>query len=255
MKVSIITVCFNSADTIRDSIRSVLEQSHSDIEYIIVDGASTDGTLGVISEYGSQIAEVVSEPDDGIYDAMNKGIRRATGEIVGILNSDDFFAAEDVISRVVDVFRADRDVGIVFGDLVYVSSEDLSNIKRYYSSRKFKPWKLRYGYMPPHPATFAKKELYDAYGLYRLDYRIAADYEMFVRWLIGNNIEYRRIDRVLVNMRTGGISTSGISSSILLNREIVKACVDNDVYTNTLFLLPKIPFKLLELLRRPRDTA
>ena len=255
MKVSIITVCFNSADTIEDSIRSVLKQSHPDIEYIIVDGASTDGTLDVVAEYQDQIAEIISEPDTGIYDAMNKGIGRATGDIVGILNSDDFFAAEDIIANVVDAFRVDGDAGVVFGDVIFVSSEDLSRIKRYYSSRKFRPWKLRYGYMPPHPATFVKKELYDTYGLYRLDYRIAADYEMLVRWLIVNRIAYRRIDRVLVNMRTGGISTSGLSSSILLNREIVRACVDNDMYTNSLFLLPKIPFKLMELVRKPRSMA
>ena len=255
MRVSIVTVCFNSAATIRDAIDSVLSQSHPDVEYIIIDGGSTDNTMQIVSEYEGRIATVVSEPDQGIYDAMNKGIRAATGDVMGILNSDDFFASSDVIADVVDVFRSDDDADIVFGDVVFVSAEDLTSVKRYYSSRHFKPWKLRFGYMPPHPATFVRRDLYTRYGEYNLEYRIASDYEMFVRWLIRNEVQYRRLDEVLVHMRLGGISTSGLRSSILLNREIVRACMDNGLYTNFLCMLPKIPFKLLELVRRPPRAA
>ncbi len=255
MRVSIVTVCFNSAATIRDAIESVLGQSHTDIEYIIIDGNSTDDTMKIVSEYEDRIATVVSEPDNGIYDAMNKGVRAATGDIVGILNSDDFFASPDVVADVVEAFRKNNDVGMVFGDVVFVSPDDLTQVRRYYSSRHFRPWKLRFGYMPPHPATFVRRDLYTRFGEYNLDYRIASDYEMFVRWLFGNKVRFHRIDKVMVQMRLGGISTAGVRSSILLNREIVRACVDNGLYTNFFCMLPKIPFKLLELVRKPPRAA
>lgn len=211
--------------------------------------------MKIVSEYEDRIATIVSEPDHGIYDAMNKGIRAATGDVVGILNSDDFFATPNVIANVVEVFDGSRDADMVFGDVVFVAPNDLSSVKRFYSSRHFKPWKLRFGYMPPHPATFVRRELYTRFGEYNLDYHIAADYEMFVRWLIRHEVKFRRIDEVLVRMRLGGVSTAGLRSSILLNREIVRACVDNGLYTNLVCMLPKIPFKLLELLRRPPRAA
>ena len=255
MRVSIVTVCYNRVATIRDAIDSVVGQSHANVEYIVIDGGSTDGTMNIVSEYEDRIATIVSEPDHGIYDAMNKGVRAATGDIVGILNSDDFYASPDVIANVVDAFRSDDDASMVFGDVVFVSPEDLTSVRRYYSSRHFKPWKLRYGYMPPHPATFVRRDLYTRYGGFNTDYRIAGDYEMFVRWLIRNEVRFRRIDEVLVRMRLGGISTAGLRSSIILNREIVRACVDNGFYTNFLCMLPKIPFKLLELVRRPPRAA
>ena len=252
MRVSVITVCFNSAATLRDTINSVLAQSYPDIEYVVVDGSSTDGSLDILSEYRDQIATIISEPDEGIYDAMNKGIKACTGDIVGILNSDDFFASSTTIEDVVTEFENAPAADVIFGDLVYVSLHDLKTVTRYYSSKRFKPWKLRFGIMPPHPATFVRNEVYKTLGLYRLKYRISSDYEMFIRCLITAKLVYRRIDRVLVHMRPGGLSTSGIRSSILLNREIVQACADNGLYTNWLFLLPKIPFKLLELVRKPR---
>ena len=253
MKVSIITVCFNSAATIRDAIESVLAQTYDDIEHIIVDGDSTDDTVRILKEYQSDSNRIISEPDKGIYDAMNKGISFATGDIVGILNSDDFFESSESIEHVVDAFRSEPGADIVFGDVVFVGSEDVTTIKRYYSSRKFKPWKLRFGWMPPHPATFVRRSVYEASGEYSLNYKISSDYEMFIRWLLVQKIPYHRIDRVLVRMRQGGVSTAGIRSNILLNKEIVEGCVSNGVYTNFFFLLAKIPFKLLELVRKPRQ--
>lgn len=253
MKVSIVTVCFNSAATIRDAVESVLAQSYSDVEHIIVDGASTDDTVRILDEYQSDRSKIISEPDKGIYDAMNKGISFATGDIVGILNSDDFFESSESIAHVVDAFRSQPDADIVFGDVVFVGAQDVTTIKRYYSSRKFKPWKLRFGWMPPHPATFVRRGVYEASGEYSLKYKISSDYEMFIRWLLVQKRSYHRIDRVLVRMRQGGVSTAGIRSNILLNQEIVDGCVSNGIYTNVFLLLAKIPFKLLELVRKPRQ--
>lgn len=253
MKVSIITVSFNSAATIRDTIDSVLAQSYDDIEYIVIDGASADGTMDVVREYEQKIAHIVSEPDSGIYDAMNKGISIATGDVVGILNSDDFFESSDTIQHVVNGFSSDSHADIVFGDVVFVEPGDLATVKRFYSSRRFKPWKLRFGWMPPHPGTFVRRDVYEKYGQYSLEYKISSDFEMFVRWLIVEKLSYLRIDRVLVRMRQGGVSTAGLGSVFSLNREIVAACRSNGLYTNLIFLLAKIPFKLLELVRKPRE--
>jgi len=251
MKVTIITVCFNSERTIRGTIESVLSQTYDDIEYIIVDGDSTDGTMNVVNNYVDDIDIVVSEPDKGIYDAMNKGLSLASGDAIGILNSDDFYNYTDVIKRVVEQFSNEPDSDIVFGDVVFVDSDDTDKIVRFYNSARFKPWKLRFGWMPPHPATFIKKSSYNSTGQYSLDYRISSDYEMFVRLLMVNASVISRLDSVLVKMRAGGVSTSGFKSSLLLNREIVRACRSNGIYTNFFFILFKFPLKVMELFRKP----
>ncbi len=251
MKVSIITVCFNSAKTIRDTIESVLAQDYADIEYIIVDGASKDNTLNIVNEYRDRIATVISEPDKGIYDAMNKGIQLATGDVVGILNSDDFYETHDVLSGVVSTFKQNSSADIVFGDLVFVKPTNLDKITRLYSLPNYAAWKLRFGWMPPHPATFIKREVYSRFGLYKINFKIAADYELFVRMLLVEKVSFKHLDKVLIRMRSGGASTSGLRSSVTLNAEIIKACRSNGIYTNSLFLMFKIPFKLFELLKRP----
>lgn len=253
MKVSIITICFNSDKTIQDTIESVLAQDYQNIEYILVDGNSNDKTLDIIRKYEDHIDVVVSEPDKGIYDAMNKGIRLATGDVVGILNSDDFFESTQVIKEVVEKFTSNPNSNLVFGNVLIVDPLNTKRIIRFYNSYKFRVWKLRFGWMPPHPASFIKRSLYDQVGNYSLDYKIAADYELFVRILMKYKISYSRIDKVLVIMRAGGISTSGLKSSYLLNSEIVKACKNNDIYTNLLFVLSKTPFKLLEFFKRPKE--
>jgi glycosyltransferase involved in cell wall biosynthesis len=251
MNISIITVCYNSEKTIRDTIESVLSQKFEHIEYIVIDGGSTDRTMAIVREFGNRIAHVVSEPDNGIYDAMNKGIALATGDVIGILNSDDFYDADTAIASVVEAFNREPAADMVFGDVVFVLPEALQKVCRYYYAGHFKPRKLRYGWMPPHPATFVKRELYARYGLYNTSLKIAADYEMFVRWLLVNRCDYVWLSRVLVRMRMGGVSTSGIRSSILLSKEIVRACRSNGIYTNLLLVLSKLPFKLFELIRRP----
>jgi len=255
LKVSIITVCFNSERTIRDTIESVLSQSYPEIEYVIIDGLSKDNTVKIISEYNNEIPIVISEPDKGIYDAMNKGINASTGDIIGILNSDDFFENTSVVSDVVERFHSKPNVSLVFGDVVYVEPCNTQKLIRFYSSHKFMSWKLRFGWMPPHPATFIKRTAYDQVGNYALDYKISADYELFVRMFMVHRLTFSRINKVLVRMRAGGISTSGIKSSLQLNVEIVKACKNNGVYTNLFFVLLKIPFKFFELMKRPKEES
>ena len=194
---------------------------------------------------------MISEPDNGIYDAMNKGIKHATGDVIGILNSDDFFENSFVISDVVNHFNSNPLADLIIGDVVYVKPLERERITRFYSSRKFKPFKLRFGWMPPHAATYIKKEVYESIGKYSTGFKISADYELFVRMLLVHKLAYSRIDQVLVRMRTGGVSSAGLKSNFLLNVEIVKACKDNGVYTNIFLVLLKIPIKLLELFRRP----
>ena len=252
MKVSIITVCFNSVGTIEDTINSVQSQTYGDIEHIVIDGGSTDGTRELLESKKSCLGVLLSEPDNGLYDAMNKGIALASGEIIGVLNSDDFFESEDVVASIVESLNRSPECDLIFGDVVFVEPQDLTQVTRYYGASRFRPWKLRFGWMPPHPATFVRKSAYERVGTYRLDMRIAADYDMFVRWLLVAGLKWKYLDKVIVRMRAGGVSTSGLKSSIRLNREIVRACRDNGIYTNLLFVLSKIPFKLLELIRRPK---
>ncbi|WP_053155105.1 glycosyltransferase family 2 protein [Pseudomonas sp. Pf153] len=255
MKISIITVSYNSAATIRDTIESVLSQRYEDIEYIIVDGASKDSTMAIVNEYSDRIAKIVSEPDKGIYDAMNKGISLASGDVIGILNSDDFFESSDAVGAVVECFNSSPESQLVFGDIVFVNAEDLGTVTRFYSAGHFRPWKLRFGWMPPHPATFVRADAYKAVGPYSVKYKISADYEMFVRLLLVHKFAFARLDRVLVRMRAGGVSTSGVKSSLHLNKEIVQACRRNGVYTNLLMVLSKIPFKLFEYIKRPAGSS
>ncbi|MBE8590170.1 glycosyltransferase [Pseudomonas sp. MAFF 301449] len=251
MKLSIITVCFNSASTIRDTIESVLSQDYGDIEYIVVDGGSKDGTQAIVESYGDRISRFVSEPDKGLYDAMNKGVAMATGAVVGILNSDDFYESTTSLASVAKAFERRPESDAVFGDVVFVNPSDLHKVTRFYRANRFAPWKLRFGWMPPHPATFIRKSAYDIVGQYSLKYRISADYEFFVRLFKVHALKYSYIDQVLVRMRSGGASTAGPRSSLKLNLEIVNACRTNGLYTNILMLLFKLPFKLYELRKRP----
>ncbi|MBC3410844.1 glycosyltransferase [Pseudomonas sp. SWRI51] len=255
MKISLVTVAYNSAATIRDTIESVLRQTHDDIEYIIIDGASKDDTMAIVNGYRDRIATVVSEPDKGLYDAMNKGIALATGDVIGILNSDDFLETDDALAAVARAFAANPQAQLAYGDIVFVEPDDLATVTRYYDAANFRPWKLRFGWMPPHPGTYVRREAYAQVGEYSTQYRISADYEMFVRLLLVKKLPWARIDQVLVRMRAGGVSTSGLRSSIRLNAEIVQACRRNGVYTNLLMVLSKLPFKLIEYIRRPRGAV
>ncbi|SDB16342.1 glycosyltransferase family 2 protein [Pseudomonas sp. NFACC13-1] len=249
MKISIITVCYNGADTIRDTIESVLAQKYKDIEYIIVDGASKDGTLDIISEYDDRIAKVISEPDKGIYDAMNKGVRAATGDYVGILNSDDFFAGDNVIQDLVMHLQNNPDADATYADLVFVQRKQTDVVMRRYSSSGFSPWKVRFGFMIPHPTFYARRELFQRFGDYKLGYRVSADFELMARFF-SKNVKMVRHDAVMVKMRDGGISTTGFWWRIHQNLEIVRACKENGIYTNILLVAMKVPFKLASYLKK-----
>lgn len=247
-KISIITVCFNSAETIRATIESVVTQSYPDIEYIIVDGASTDGTLDIIEEYYHDIDCVISEPDKGIYDAMNKGICAASGDVIGILNSDDIYSDCDVIREVAEQFETSS-VDSVYADLVMVRRDNADKILRYYSSENFRISRIRLGWMLPHPTFFVRKRCYSDYGLYKLGYRVSADFELITRFLWKERITHKRIPRPIIKMRQGGISSTGFFGRIHQNYEIVRACRENGLYTNIFMVLLKFPFKLLEYWR------
>lgn len=247
MKVSVITVCFNSAATIRDTIESVLAQDYQDIEYIIVDGGSTDQTLQIISEYKHCISKFITEPDRGIYDAMNKGIRLATGDVIGMLNSDDVYISQTAISELMGAMNSSG-ADAVYADLIIVDPARTDKVLRYYSSKHFTIAKFRYGWMPAHPTFFVKKSAYDVAGLFSTAFRIAADFDMLLRLLLIHRIRSVYYAKCVVKMRAGGMSTSGISSTILLNREIVQSCLDNGVYTNIFLVLLKIPRKFMEVI-------
>jgi len=192
MKISIITVVWNNAKTIKYAIDSVLNQTHKNIEYIILDGASTDGTIEIIRSYGDKISKFVSEPDKGIYDAMNKGIKLATGDVVGILNSDDFYIDDYVIEKVVKEFE-EKQVDSVYADLVFVKPDDLSKAVRYYDSSSCGSENFQYALYPAHPTFFVRKWVYDKYGVFKTDYKIGADFDLMARFLYTNNISYSYI--------------------------------------------------------------
>ncbi|CAN5462635.1 glycosyltransferase family 2 protein [soil metagenome] len=247
MKISLITVSYNSSATIKDTIASVSSQSYKDIEYIIVDGNSKDTTVDVIRSAGPVVSRWVSEPDRGIYDAMNKGIGMATGEIVGIINSDDYYYSDKIISEVASAFQ-DQEVDAIFGDLIFVDPPNLKKVVRTYSSKKWRPEKFAWGYMPAHPTFFVRRKFYDKVGPFRTDYKIAADYEMLIRLLYVHKLRYKYLPMTMVVMRKGGVSSNGIGSNIILNREILRGCNENGISTNYFKIYSKYFFKLSELL-------
>lgn len=249
MKISIITVAFNAAHTVADTLESVADQAHAEIEHIVVDGASTDGTIDVIRRNGERVARLISEPDHGIYDAMNKGLRLATGAVIGFLNADDVYADPGVIARVSAIMEKEK-LDALFGDVEFVSPGRRDRPLRRYRSERFRPDRLGWGWMPAHPALFMRREVFERAGGFSTDYKIAGDFEFIVRAFHETHLRYRHLPEVLVTMRTGGVSTAGLRSKILLNREVLRACRKNGVQTNMLKILAKYPAKILELFNR-----
>jgi glycosyltransferase involved in cell wall biosynthesis len=246
MKITIITTTYNSSAFIADCLKSVNNQTYNNIEHIIIDGASKDNTLEIIKNVPSRIVKIVSEPDKGIYDAMNKGIKLATGDVIGILNSDDFFTSDNVIQSVVDTFH-NNNIDALYGDVHFVDPDDLNKCVRYYSSAVFKPTLFRFGFMPAHPSFYMKRECYEKFGLFALDYKIASDYDLLIRYLYKEKIKYKYLKKDFVTMRTGGISTENFYSRVTLNKEIVKACRKYGIYTNMFMLSLKYLYKIFEL--------
>lgn len=246
--ISIITATYNSAETINDTIKSVLCQTNKDIEYIIVDGGSTDETIDIVKSYESEFSgrlKWVSEKDKGIYDAMNKGIKMASGDIIGILNSDDYYTSDDILQTIADAFKC-QNVDAIYGDIHFIKDGVPDKCVRYYSSRLFSPFWLRFGFMPAHPSFYCKRDVFDKSGLYRLDYKIGSDYEMMVRLFRKHKISSRYVPKDFVTMRTGGASNSNLQSRLTLIKEDVKACRDNGIYTNELFICLKFLYKIFE---------
>lgn len=245
MKVSIITVCFNSADTTEDTITSILSQDYENIEYIVVDGGSTDGTLDIVNRYKYHMAKVVSEPDNGVFDAMNKGLKLATGDIVGFLNADDLYANENVIARIVEAIRANN-VDCCYGDLEYVARNDLGKTVRRWKSQAYQNGLFEKGWHPPHPAFFVKRQMYEKYGHFNSKFKIAADYELMLRFLRKHGIKSCYIPSVLVRMRIGGKSNKNLSQIIKANIECYQTWRENGLKVSPLIMLRKPLSKLTQ---------
>lgn len=247
MKVSIITVCFNSAKTVKDTLLSVATQKNVDVEHIVVDGGSTDGTLEIIHHNAGYLSHVLSEPDQGIYDAMNKGLKFASGDIICFLNADDVYASDHVLSRVSQKIQSET-LDVVYGDVAFYRSDNPLRVIRRYQSSRFSPSKIKWGWMPAHPALFISRDAFFRVGRFKADYKIAGDFEFIARLFGQRGLRYSHLPEILVNMRMGGVSTSGWRSTLRLNREVLRACRENGIYSNALMLLAKYPFKVLEFI-------
>ena len=250
MTISIITATYNSGATVRDTIESVLRQTYDDIEYIVVDGASKDNTMDIIREYEPRFngrMRYVSEPDKGLYDAMNKGIAMATGDVVGILNSDDFYTSNDILSQVAEALSQNPDTDAVYGDIHFVNDDDLNKCVRYYTSKHFRRWQMRLGFIPAHPSFYCRRELYRKYGVFDDSYRVAADFELLLRFIFVHRIKTMYLPLDFVTMRTGGVSTSGFRSYRNGCREHLRAYKNNGVYSNLFFESLRYIYKAAEL--------
>jgi glycosyltransferase involved in cell wall biosynthesis len=249
MKVSIITVAYNSALTIADTLESVASQSYRSVEHVVIDGGSTDRTKEIVGRCGGHIAKFISEPDRGIYDAMNKGLALATGEVICFLNADDVYVDENVIGKVVDLME-NKELDALFGDVEFFRPKSPKRTFRRYRSRKFNPRRISRGWMPAHPSLFIRDHVFERFGFFNSDYQIAGDFEFVARVFRDDTLKYSYLPEVMVRMRTGGISTGGLRNTLLLNREVLRACRQNGIPTNILLVLSRYPEKLLEFLSK-----
>lgn len=270
MRISIITPCYNSGSTIQSTLDSVRQQTWPDIEHIIIDGGSSDDSLTKIHKYeslrGNRPLIWSSEPDQGLYHAINKGLEHATGDFVGILNADDFYQTDSAVATVATALTADPALDMTYSDVRFVSTrptakstartvssdEPLCKLRlkrtvRYYSASQWQPWMLRWGYMPPHPSLFIRRNIYQHLNGYKTSYEIAADYEFLIRLFWQPTFKRAYLPACMVSMRLGGKSTKNIFSTLRLNREIIRGCKENGIYTNFLMLLPKFVLKASEL--------
>lgn len=251
MRVTIVTTSFNSSSTIRYTIESVLHQTYTDIEYIIVDGGSTDHTLDIVREYEPLFngrLRWISEPDKGIYDAMNKGVRMSSGDVIGFLNSDDFFTSADSLECLVDALRI-HNVDAVYGDVHYVNKDNLSRCVRYYSSAGFRRFKMIFGYMPAHPTFYCRRKIFERHGLFDTSLKVASDFELLLRFIYVNRISTYYIKKDCVTMRTGGASTSGLASHRAIFHDHLVAYRKNGVRSNVLFDASRYILKSAEICR------
>ena len=248
LKISVVTVCFNSEKTIARTLQSVASQTWSEVEHIVIDGASSDGTLSVIDLHKGGLSTVLSEPDKGVYDAMNKGVALTTGDVVVFLNADDFYKDADVLTRVARVMQAEQ-LDALYGDVEFFRADQPSAVVRRYNSGRFTAGRLGWGWMPAHPALFVRRALFERYGMFSTDYRIAGDFEFIARVFKHPELRHRHLPESLVRMQMGGASTSGWRATLQLNREMMRACQSNNIPTNWVKLLLRYPLKVLEFIR------
>lgn len=244
MKISIITVVYNNERTIKEAIESVFSQTYSNIEYVIIDGNSIDNTVKIINQYNDQLSYFISEKDNGIYDAMNKGIKASTGDVVGILNSDDLYQDSTVIQTIMDQFNQDLNLDIVFGDLVYVKSDNIDKVVRYWKSRPYFKKYFEMGNVPPHPSLFVKRKVYEQAGYFDLNYKLAADYEFMLRIFKKYNFNSSYVNKIIVKMRLGGATNQSLSNIKRQNIEIINAWKNNNLNVPLLLM----PLRLLKRL-------
>lgn len=247
--ITVITVSFNSSETISAAINSVIQQDWPNIEHILIDGGSTDGTIEIIENNRSHFSHIICEPDNGIYDAMNKGLALATGDIICFLNADDQYASSDVLSKVVERMSKDQ-LDAFMGDVGFFHKENPKKMIRRYRSDFFSPKKLIWGWMPAHPGLFMHKDTIKRVGQFKTDYQIAGDYEYIVRVFHGQTLKYDHTPEVLVHMQTGGASNNGWRARVQLNLEVLRACKENGMRTNLFMILSKYPWKILEMFRK-----
>lgn len=249
MKVSIITITYNSELTLRDTIDSVVTQSYNDIEYIIVDGGSKDNTLNIVKSYEEKISKIISEKDNGLYDALNKGIKLATGEVIGLIHSDDFYNNTNVIQHVVNAFKSSQ-ADAIYADLYYVDKDDTSKIFRKWKSGNYKHGMFVNGWMPPHPTFFAKREVYQKYGGFNLQLKSAADYELMLRLIHKHQIKLAYLPEFIIKMRVGGKSNVTLKNRIRANQEDRKAWVINGLKPRFYTLYAKPLRKIIQLFKK-----
>jgi len=250
VKVSVITVCYNRAAIIEDTLRSVAEQTHADTEHIVIDGNSSDGTMDIVNRYRARLAHVVSEPDGGIYDAMNKGLALASGDIIGFLNSDDIYADANVLESVAGAF-ADPAVEACYADLVYVAKNDWNKVVRYWKSNIYRYGLCRSGWMPAHPTFFVRRNVFARYGGFDLQFRLQSDFELTMRLLEVHRIKSVYIPRVLVKMRLGGATNKNLSNILKGNLEAYRACRKNGFAVTPFFMLRKVLSRLPQFFAKP----
>ena len=251
MKISLITATYNSAATLKSTFKSVLSQTYTDIDYWVIDGGSTDGTIDIIKEYEAVFGgrmHYISEKDRGIYDAMNKGISRCTGDVVGILNSDDYFTSDDVLQNVAHTFSSNETIDAVYGDIHFISDNNPDKIVRYYSSKMFRPFWLRFGFMPAHPSFYVRREVYEKYGLYDLQFRTSSDFEWMVRLFAKHHIRAKYLPMDFMTMRDGGESTSGMEAKRKVNNDIVGSLRKHGIFTCGAFKYVRYGIKGSELI-------
>ena len=249
MKISIITVCLNSEQTIEKTILSVINQKNQDFEYIIIDGGSTDNTKKIIDKYKNNIDLFISEKDSGIYDALNKAIDLSTGEIISILHSNDIYSNNNVLEDVLFHFNKNKKIDIVLGS-VLLKKMNSEKTSRFYSVKNFKPWMLRVGISPPHPGSFIKRSIYLDKGNYDTSYKIASDFDLFVRYLLKDKLKYEITNQCYVKMNSGGLSNSEVSSHITSTKEILKSLKKNEIYSNIFLVLLRFPIKFIQYIKK-----